>query len=70
MEADASKVSTFQLPDSHVLVAAGDELGFVIGVEFYSKHWIVAGALESNASSLLPLEDLHREGLIHANRDQ
>lgn len=50
---------TLHLPHRHMLIATSHDLGFVVGAKSDGKYRKVTGILKSNASSLMPLEDLH-----------
>jgi hypothetical protein len=63
----AGKVGTFEFPDCHVFISACYDLLFIIRTELDSEDRLVAGVPVGQSPTLLPLEYLQREGLIHSN---
>mmetsp|Transcript_34024 Transcript_34024/g.33186 ORF Transcript_34024/g.33186 Transcript_34024/m.33186 type:complete len:209 (+) Transcript_34024:732-1358(+) len=70
LEGDAGEVVAFDFPPGHVLVAAGDELGGVVGVELDGEDGEGPRVPEGQRPVLLPVEQLQRERLVHPHRQQ
>ena len=60
-------MGAFEFPDCHVFISACNDLLFIIRAEFDSEDRLVASVPVCQSPTLLPLEYLQREGLIHAN---